>query len=123
MRAPRTRRSLPSGAAPAAAWLPQATPARQAISRARRVSFARQGFDAVANPRLSNDQCRPHRVHLQLAAKAADVNTEILLGIAVRIAPHGGEQLPVRHRAPGVLEQGTQQLPLGLGEMDARAGA
>ena len=66
---------------------------------------------------------RPHGIPLDLPANAPNVHPEILLRVAVRVAPHSGEELAVSHRAARVLNQDAQQLPFGPGEMDRNAAA
>ena len=48
------------------------------------------------------------------------MNAQVLLRVAVGIAPHRREQLAVRQRAPCMLEQRAQEIPFRASEVDRR---
>src|SRR5690242_6891233 len=52
--------------------------------------------EAIANPWLGQDQLRPARLRLQLLAKEADIDPEILLVARLR-CPAGGQEPLVSH--------------------------
>src|SRR5579859_1960266 len=54
---------------------------------------SRVELEPISNAGLRHDEARPHGIALNLAADAADVHPQILLHIAVRIAPHRREHL------------------------------
>ena len=70
---------------------------------------------------VRDDETRPHGISLELPANAPNVHPEILLRVAVRVAPHSSEELSVGHRAAGILDQDAQQLPFGPCQMDRNA--
>ena len=63
------------------------------------------------------------RIRFELAPEMRDVNAQIALRIAERLAPHLVEELPMRERAPVVRHELVQQIPLGGREMHGGAGA
>lgn len=75
-------------------------------------------LEAISDAGLGEDEARANRIVLQLAAQAAHIDAQVLLGIAGHIPPHRAKQLRVRHCAAVVLDQGSQQVPLGPRQMD-----
>src|SRR5687768_16747586 len=67
--------------------------------------------EAIANARLRNDQYRPDRIRLDLPSQVGNVNAQIRLRIARRIASHFAKDLLVGQRAAGMADERTQEIP------------
>src|SRR5207245_7188200 len=70
-------------------------------------------LEPVAHARLGHDQAGVRRLHLDLAPKVRDVDTEILLRVAEAAPPHSLVDLLVRERATRLCRKSTKNAPLG----------
>ena len=78
--------------------------------------------EPIPDSRLGEDVAWTERIGFDLTPNVCNVNTQVLLRVAVRSArPDRGEKLPMRHRLPGVRHQESQKLPLDRREVNQRA--
>src|SRR5690606_7719978 len=93
-------RSATSPAVTAVTTAIHSSPAGAArASATRRRAPSADGAESVANSRLRDDELRPDRVALDLAAQVRHVHAQVRLRVPGRVAPHLAEDLPVRERA------------------------
>ena len=79
-------------------------------------------LEPVADAGFRLDEPWTHRVGFDLSSQVADVDAEVLLRIAVRVAPHRSEQLLMRQRLPRVRDERAEQQPLGRRQMHELTG-
>ena len=78
------------------------------------------GLESVSDARLSDDEPRTDRVRLKLASQAANMNSQVLLSISVRLRPNRRKKLPMRKSPATVLRQRSEKFPLCLREVNRR---
>src|SRR5438445_6346176 len=77
--------------------------------------------EAVADSRIGADQLGA-ATGLDLAAQVGDVGTQHLGIVGVARSPHLLQQVAVGHQAAPVADQQSQEVELGLGQVDLLAG-
>jgi hypothetical protein len=78
---------------------------------------------AVPDAGVGDDDTRPPRVLLDLAAKLADEHPQHIDVTFIPGPPHPVEKPAVRQELPRMLRKGLQQRPLGLCQVDLRVTA